>query len=136
MWAWARLQARAGHAATYYYYFDHKPPFPLRSVQAGWGASHYAELWYVFDHLGQEPWAWTAADRRLADIMASYWVNFIKHGNPNDGHLPHWPAYKGDDDSVQHLGDPVEVGRVANEAHLRVFDAVYAGVRGRPFGTP
>ena len=136
MWAWARLQARVGHAATYYYYFDHKPPFPLRSVQAGWGASHYAELWYVFDHLGQEPWAWTAADRRLADIMASYWVNFIKHGNPNDGHLPHWPAYKGDDDSVQHLGDPVEVGRVANEAHLRVFDAVYAGVRGRPFGTP
>jgi hypothetical protein len=43
-----------------------QPPFPAGSVYAGWGASHFAELWYVFDHLDQSPWNWTAADRKLA----------------------------------------------------------------------
>ena len=51
MWAWARLQATRGKNRVYYYHFVHKPPFPKGSVHEGWGASHYAELWYMFDHL-------------------------------------------------------------------------------------
>src|SRR5579872_7585185 len=57
------------------------PPFPLGSVYAGWGASHFAELWYVFDHLDQSPWNWTAADRKMAEEISSYWVNFARSGN-------------------------------------------------------
>ncbi|MFY9936228.1 MAG: hypothetical protein WAK33_05135, partial [Silvibacterium sp.] len=41
---------------VYYYSFRQKPPFPAGSVYEGWGASHFAELWYVFNHLNQEPW--------------------------------------------------------------------------------
>jgi para-nitrobenzyl esterase len=54
------------------------------SVYAGWGASHFAELWYVFDHLDQSPWNWTVADRKLADTMSSCWVNLARSGDPND----------------------------------------------------
>ncbi|MGA8443078.1 MAG: carboxylesterase family protein [Candidatus Sulfotelmatobacter sp.] len=133
MWAWARLQAGTGQSPVFYYSFRQPPPFPADSVYAGWGASHFAELWYVFDHLDQSPWNWTAADRRLADEMSSYWVNFARSGDPNGPGLPSWPAFTNAKSKVQYLADPITVGGVANLSSLSVFDVVYATVRGRPF---
>ena len=49
-WAWARLELMHGRNAVYYYRFAHSPPFPAGSVYDGWGASHFSELWYTFDH--------------------------------------------------------------------------------------
>ncbi|HEV3208456.1 MAG TPA: carboxylesterase family protein [Terriglobales bacterium] len=70
MWAWARVQARTGQNPVFYYSFRQQPPFPAGSVYEGWGASHFAELWYVFDHLDQEAWSWTKADRRLVEEVS------------------------------------------------------------------
>jgi para-nitrobenzyl esterase len=133
MWAWARLQAATGKSAVYYYSFRQQPPFPAGSVYAGWGASHFAELWYVFDHLDQEPWRWTKADRRVAEEISNYWVNFAKTGNPNGPSLPQWPAFTSAGGRVIYLGDPITVGGVANIDSLTVFDNVYSSVRGKPF---
>jgi para-nitrobenzyl esterase len=129
MWTWGRLQAASGRAA-WMYNFAQRPPFPADSVRAGWGASHFAELWYMFDHLDQEPWAWTDGDRRLADVMAGYWVNFARTGNPNGPGLPPWPAYTDATPNVQRLADPVATGVAEGLPGLMVFDAVYAAVRG------
>jgi len=93
MWAWTRLQAGTAQSSVYYYSFTQKPPFPVGSVYEGWGASHFAELWYVFDHLDQAPWPWSGADRRVAEEMSSYWVNFARSGNPNGVGLPLWPPF-------------------------------------------
>jgi para-nitrobenzyl esterase len=133
MWAWARLQAGTGKNPVYYYSFRQKPPFPAGTVYEGWGASHFAELWYVFDHLDQEPWKWTAADRKVAEEISSYWVNFARSGNPNGPGLSPWPAFTNADGKVLYLGDPITVDGVANINSLRVFDAVYTTVRGKPF---
>jgi para-nitrobenzyl esterase len=133
MWAWARLQAGTGKSPVFYYLFRQQPPFPAGSVYAGWGASHFAELWYVFDHLDQSPWKWTAADRELAEQMSGYWVNFARAGDPNGRGLPRWPAFANAESKVQYLGDPITVGGVANISGLGVFDAVYTTVRGKPF---
>ena len=133
MWAWARLQAGTGQSPVFYYSFRQQPPFPAGSVYAGWGASHFAELWYVFDHLNQSPWNWTATDRMLAEEMSSYWVNFAKSGNPNGPGLPSWPAFTNAESKVEYLADPITVGGVANLNSLSVFDAVYTAVRGTPF---
>jgi len=133
MWAWARLQAGTGHNHVYYYLFRQQPPFPVGSVYDGWGASHYAELWYVFDHLDQAPWHWSTADRRVAEEISGYWVNFARLGNPNGAGLPSWPAFTNADSKVLYLGDPITVGGVANINSLNVFDAVYTTVRGTPF---
>lgn len=133
MWAWARLQAATGKSPVYYYYFRQQPPFPAGSIYAGWGASHFAELWYVFDHLDQEPWRWSKADRRVAEEMSSYWVNFAKTGNPNGRGLPQWPAFANADSKVLYIGDPITVDGVANINSLRIFDSVYSMVRGKPF---
>lgn len=128
MWAWARLQLQSGRNPVYFYYFEQQPPFPQGSVHEGWGASHFAELWYMFDHLNQEPWRWSAADRELARRMIGYWTNFAKSGDPNGEDLPRWPPFNGDD-KVLHLGDPIIVDRLPNRDSLRVFDAVYDSLR-------
>jgi para-nitrobenzyl esterase len=133
MWAWARLQAGAGQSSVYYYSFTQKPPFPAGSVYEGWGASHFAELWYVFDHLDQAPWHWSNADRKVAEEISSYWVNFAKSGNPNGPGLPPWPAFTNADSKVMYLGDPITIGGVASIDSLKVFDAVYTSVRGKLF---
>jgi para-nitrobenzyl esterase len=136
MWAWARLQAATGHGQLYYYSFQRRPPFPPGSIYADWGASHFAELWYVFDHLDQEQWQWTAADRKLAAHISAYWANFAKSGNPNGSGLPVWPAFTNEANKVQYLSDPITTGPVPALDSLKVFDAVYSAVRGKPFGTP
>lgn len=133
-WAWARLQAMAGQPA-YAYRFEHRPPFPAGSVRAAWGASHFAELWYVFDHLDQETWAWTAADRRLADAIAGYWVSFATRGDPNGPGRPFWPKLDtAQGGPVLRLDDPIVVGPPPELAPLKIFDDVYGTLRGAPFG--
>jgi para-nitrobenzyl esterase len=132
MWTWAGLQARTGHHRVFFYSFEQKPPFPKGSVYQDWGASHFAELWYVFEHLDQEPWSWTSGDRRVADQMAAYWVNFARSGDPNGAALPHWPRFTGDDDNVQQLADPISTGGVLAPGALKIFESVYSTLRSSP----
>ncbi len=134
-WTWARLQAAAG-APAYAYRFEQRPPFPAGSPRAGWGASHFAELWYVFDHLDQESWNWTPADRRLADQISGYWVNFARTGDPNGPGLPTWPRFQPTDGAVMRLKNPPAAGPPPELATLKIFDDVYAQLRGAPFGAP
>jgi para-nitrobenzyl esterase len=135
MFTWARLHARQagqGAPAPWLYVFDRRPPFPDGSVYAGWGASHYAELWYVFGHLGQEAWPWTAADRQLADRIAGYWTNFAAGGNPNGPGLPHWPAFAGESGQAMHLDAHPAPGPAPSATPFAVFDAVYGALRSKP----
>ena len=132
MWAWARLQARTGKSRVYYYSFVQKPPFPDGSIYQGWGASHFAELWYVFDHLDQEPWQWRASDRKLTEAMSDYWTDFARSGDPNGRGLPQWRRFVGENGSVQYLGDPISAGAVPNIEKLKVFDAAYGQLRHEP----
>ena len=136
MWAWARLDAARARHSIYYYHFTHSPPFPEESVKAGWGASHYAELWYTFNHLDQEPWRWSADDRKLAETMSSYWTNFVKTGDPNDGALPTWPKFTLVDPKVLYLDADIHTGGVANLKTMQAVDDVYSKARGAAFGAP
>jgi para-nitrobenzyl esterase len=136
MWALARLASSVGRSNVYYYHFAHSPPFPKESVRFGWGPSHYAELWYMFDHLNQEPWHWTKADRRLAETMSGYWSNFVKSGDPNGPGLPDWPRFTTKTSQVLYLDDRIESKGVADLTTLNVVDAVYSQARGADFGVP
>jgi carboxylesterase type B len=49
----------------------------------------------VFNSLEQSDRPFTDVDRRVADMVSSYWVNFVTSGDPNGKGLPAWPAADG-----------------------------------------
>jgi para-nitrobenzyl esterase len=129
IWAWARLHSRTGSPDVYYYYFAHEPPFLPGSPYEGWGASHFAELWYVLGRVEEEPWGERAADTELSNDVMTYWTNFARTGNPNGSGLPNWPRY-GEAQSVMYLKVPLHTGATPNTDKLRIFESVYSGFRG------
>ena len=80
-------------------------------------------------NLDQEPWRWSAADRRLADDMALYWSNFARTGDPNGRELTPWPRFTLGTPEMLYLGDSIHAGPVANLKTLEVFDQAYRQVR-------
>lgn len=127
--AWARLAASNGQAPVHAYYFSRRPPYPEGSVQQAWRAGHFVELWYMFDHLDQQPWPWTEADRTLADAMAGYWAAFATDGDPNGDGRPIWPAFAAGEERVLMLDETIEPGVLPNNVALDVFDGVYESIR-------
>jgi len=96
-WLWARDRQRTGgQQPIWLYLFTHPEPGP---DAARFGAFHSAELPYLFATLDASPERpFTQADRQLSGTLSSYWVNFVKSGNPNgsgaDGAtLPAWPMF-------------------------------------------
>ena len=113
---WARASTAAG-APAWLYYFTHEPPGPARVYLK---AYHAAEIPYTFGNIGSEERE--AADRRLAETMSSYWVNFAASGDPNGGALPTWPAYTPDGEGYLILGPTVEAASHLRPAQLDFWE--------------
>jgi para-nitrobenzyl esterase len=138
MRTWARMETKTGKNKVFMYYFSHVPPPPQRVK----GAYHGSEIAYVFGNLIVAPFAtppnnatpaYTDYDRKLADEMSSYWVNFATAGDPNGKNLPKWPAFKvAKNEVVMSLGDTVEVKPVPNKAALDFLDTAIEKQRLKP----
>jgi para-nitrobenzyl esterase len=100
-WAWAMLQTQKGKGKAYVYYFDHRTP------QSPNGAGHGSEIGYVFRNLdvpligSAGPVTPRAEDRKMSELMSSYWVNFATKGDPNAG-PPAWPAFSASAQAAMH----------------------------------
>jgi para-nitrobenzyl esterase len=125
MRTWARLASAKGKSKAYLYFFTRVPPGP---ESKRYGAFHAAEIAYVFGNL-QAPRPWEETDRKLSDMMSSYWVNFATTGDPNGKGLPKWPAYDTAADEHMEFGDTVAVRRNLNRAALDFLDSFFAKSR-------
>ena len=100
---------------AYVYYWNHALPGP----DAGkYGAFHTSEVPYVLNTLGKSDRPFTTEDRKIADLVSSYWVNFATSGNPNGKGLPHWPSVGEQPDMVMELGDKTGAIPAASPARL------------------
>ena len=95
------IAARGARSPVYYYDFEHVMP---GAEAAPYGSYHSSELPYVFDTLHTLRRPWSEADYRVSALLQTYWVNFIKTGNPNGGQMPKWTAFDPQRNEVMALG--------------------------------
>jgi para-nitrobenzyl esterase len=90
-YVWANVQDQRLHRPVYLYRFARRVPATGEYVK--YGAFHTGEVPYAFNNLHTVNRPWEPGDYALAQTISSYWVNFIRTGNPNKSGLPTWPAY-------------------------------------------
>jgi para-nitrobenzyl esterase len=137
-WTWTELQMNTGgHPVYRYFYARVRPPYlgmpgqtlpPTNPAMKARGAVHSAEIQYAMGNLDLDPrYSWNAEDHKVSATMQSYFVNFIKSGNPNGAGVPEWPAYSA---KTGYLRMRIDVQSKAepepDRARYQVLDTVFA----------
>ena len=134
-WQWIEAQRKTGGSPVYRYSFDRKIPVAPGTKVDGVpataddiGARHAGEIEYVFGALDCVPdVTWKAEDRRLSDLMMSYWANFARSGDPNGPGLPPWPRYGPEGGfQVMHLDVKSQAAPDTLRARYETLDALTA----------
>ncbi|HEY6328512.1 MAG TPA: carboxylesterase family protein, partial [Blastocatellia bacterium] len=129
-WKWIEMEYKTGHSVVYRYSFDKAPPVPADFKMNGVpatakdiGARHAGEIEYVFGALNYGNVPWEQGDRKLSEIMMSYWSNFAKTGDPNGTGLVKWPRYSAADGyQVLHLNLNVKAVPDSQRARYEFLD--------------
>jgi para-nitrobenzyl esterase len=121
--AWANAQLLKGKSKVFVYNFNRK--LPSYSAATNFGAFHTGEVPYVFNNLKTVNRPWEDIDIQLADQVSSYWVNFVKTGNPNGGNLSNWPAYTTEKDQVLVIDQQTSATKMPFKDGLRILSTLY-----------
>lgn len=128
-WKWSDAHAQTSQAVYRYYFTKARPSLGLQDVPVDrpWlegGAVHSAEIEYAMGNLPtNRVYNWTAEDYQVSSIFQSYYLNFVKTGNPNGLGLPNWPALnKGETPQILHIGIPTELHPDVHRERYLVLD--------------
>ena len=125
-YTWARMQSSKGKSKAYLYQFNHVSP-----GEEKWGAFHTSEVPYALHTLHTWNLQWTDDDKKLEDIISSYWVNFAATGNPNGAGLPEWDSFDENKDAVMVLNvSEQQTKPITAKAEFDFLDKYQAKLRG------
>ncbi|HEU5020669.1 MAG TPA: carboxylesterase/lipase family protein [Bryobacteraceae bacterium] len=131
-WKWIEMQTATGQATVYRYLFDHIVPTATGEPAADDpGAAHATDIEFVFSTLDTRKLAWRPSDRKVSDILVSYWTNFAKHGNPNGPGLTPWPPYDEKSRELMVLDEHPKVAKETHRDRYELQDRATARIRGR-----
>ena len=91
-WKWVETHGETKDAPVYRYRFDRTLSGDPASE---FGAIHAVDIEYAFNTLDSKSTDWHDEDRRVAELMATTFANFVRSGNPNGPGVPEWPAFGG-----------------------------------------
>jgi para-nitrobenzyl esterase len=123
MYLWGVERAKTSKTRLFTYYWTHAEPGP--DAQR-YGAFHSSEVPYVFNTLDQSERPWTAEDHKIAEVMGSYWTNFMRTGSPNGRDVPNWPAFDSARPITMELGNHFGPRPVATHEKIRLFEQYFA----------
>jgi para-nitrobenzyl esterase len=111
------LLAKYNSNPTYVYEISHvpvdMPDFP------NYGAFHTSDVPLALHNLHTWDRPWRDVDLEMEKLISSYWLNFIKTGNPNGDGLPEWGAYK--NGGIQKIGNSTEFSKDLYRKELMVL---------------
>ena len=126
-WLWADAWAAGGAKNNVYtYYWTHAPPGQTS------GVFHGSEINYALDNmpygttLTGQTLNWTSTDYKIADVMSSYWINFISTGNPNGDSLTHWAPSTNATKTTMMLGDGWGTIPIASEKVIEFIEDYFS----------
>lgn len=114
MFYWAKRRAKTAKTPVYTYFFD-------QAIPSERGAYHGSDLAYEFNDVKNQDRPWTEDDRRVADEVSSYWVNFVKTGDPNGKNLPLWMPFDASNPSTMALGARSSPRPIAGKERLGFY---------------
>ncbi len=114
-WLWGTEWSAHATRPVFTYFFTQPPPGPDRDLR---GAYHGSEIGYVFGNMPDDP--------SVADIVSSYWANFVIGGDPNGPGLPVWPAFDPLVASVMEVGARFRPIPVAAPSKLAFWERFFA----------
>lgn len=120
----AQAMTKAG-AKSYLYYFT----YAGAGTRARLGAHHGEELFFLTGSFPSD-WERTDNDQELERLVRSYWVKFVKTGNPNFDDAPYWPAYDGKPPKFFELGKHVGLRPIPER--IRTLENVMQQVVAQP----
>jgi para-nitrobenzyl esterase len=115
-YSWVNQQSAKKGPKVYLYRFARR--LPATEAFKKYGAFHTGEVAYVFDNLKFLNRPFEPVDHQLAQTISSYWVNFVKTGNPNGAGLPTWPAYNTATNQTMYLGEKPAARSLGDKAAL------------------
>ena len=122
LYVWACNRSKTSKQPVYTYLFTRAEPSP-KLIPINYGAFHGDELPYVFMMLHKAERPFVQRDWDIANKISSYWVNFVKMGNPNSRGLADWPSFSTASNLIMELGDRFRSRPMVDPAKLAAFEA-------------
>ena len=123
VYTWARMQSQTGSAKVYVYNFNRN--LPASTPETEFGAFHSGEIVYAYDNLHTLNRPWEEVDHEIADLMSSYWANFVATGDPNGPGLPQWDIFNPETEQVMVIDKTSASTSLPNKSQLLFWEKYY-----------